>query len=175
MSVIAWLEYELAYYDFAVHRFNHYNTRTSPLCKMSFIQCINNANNNQLLIFCYFTEICILNLDQAVNQIFSIKNAPVKISGRRHMLNGNPGRYEMIYVHTHMRVWVVVTVCHCQLTAVSREPWPQGAKRLPCEVGLNTSRQESKHKVLKITYIAHCGPPVEYPQPKSRIGAKFIP
>ena len=28
MNVIAWLEYELAYYDSAVHRFNHYTTRT---------------------------------------------------------------------------------------------------------------------------------------------------
>ena len=31
VNVIAWLEYELAYYDSAVHRFNHYTTRTSPL------------------------------------------------------------------------------------------------------------------------------------------------
>ena len=30
MNVIAWLEYELAYYDSAVHRFNHYTTRTPP-------------------------------------------------------------------------------------------------------------------------------------------------
>ena len=28
MKVIARLEYELAYYDSAVHRFNHYTTRT---------------------------------------------------------------------------------------------------------------------------------------------------
>ena len=28
MNVIAWLEYELAFYDSAVHRFNHYTTRT---------------------------------------------------------------------------------------------------------------------------------------------------
>ena len=28
MNVIARLEYELAYYDSAVHRFNHYTTRT---------------------------------------------------------------------------------------------------------------------------------------------------
>ena len=27
MNVIVWLEYELAYYDSAVHRFNHYTTR----------------------------------------------------------------------------------------------------------------------------------------------------
>ena len=30
MNVIARLEYELAYYDSAVHRFNHYITRTPP-------------------------------------------------------------------------------------------------------------------------------------------------
>ena len=30
VNVIARLEYELAYYDFAVHRFNHYTTRTPP-------------------------------------------------------------------------------------------------------------------------------------------------
>ena len=30
VNVIAWLEYELAYYDSAVHRFNHYTTRTPP-------------------------------------------------------------------------------------------------------------------------------------------------
>ena len=31
MNVIAWLEYELAYYDSAIHRFNHYTTRTPPV------------------------------------------------------------------------------------------------------------------------------------------------
>ena len=31
MNVIARLENELAYYDSAVHRFNHYTTRTPPL------------------------------------------------------------------------------------------------------------------------------------------------
>ena len=31
VNVIARLEYELAYYDSAVHRFNHYTTRTPPL------------------------------------------------------------------------------------------------------------------------------------------------
>ena len=30
MNVIARLEYELAYYDSALHRFNHYTTRTPP-------------------------------------------------------------------------------------------------------------------------------------------------
>ena len=30
MNVIARLEFELAYYDSAVHRFNHYTTRTPP-------------------------------------------------------------------------------------------------------------------------------------------------
>ena len=31
VNVIARLEYELAYYDPAVHRFNHYATRTPPI------------------------------------------------------------------------------------------------------------------------------------------------
>ena len=31
MNVIARLEYKLAYYDSAVHRFNHYTTRTPPI------------------------------------------------------------------------------------------------------------------------------------------------
>ena len=30
VNVIARLEFELAYYDFAIHRFNHYTTRTPP-------------------------------------------------------------------------------------------------------------------------------------------------
>ena len=30
-NVTAWLEYELAYYDSAVHRFNHYATRTPTI------------------------------------------------------------------------------------------------------------------------------------------------
>ena len=30
VNVIAQLEYKLAYYDFAVHRCNHYTTRTLP-------------------------------------------------------------------------------------------------------------------------------------------------
>ena len=35
MNVIARLEYELAYYDSAIHRFNHYTTRTPPNNKES--------------------------------------------------------------------------------------------------------------------------------------------
>ena len=35
VNVIARLEYELAYYDSAAHRFNHYTTRTPP-CKFGF-------------------------------------------------------------------------------------------------------------------------------------------
>ena len=38
VNVIARLEYELAYYDSAVHRFNHYTTRTPPL-EDQCVQC----------------------------------------------------------------------------------------------------------------------------------------
>ena len=30
VNIIVWLEYQLAYYDSAVYRFNHYTTRTPP-------------------------------------------------------------------------------------------------------------------------------------------------
>ena len=36
MNIIARLEYELAYYDSAVHRFNHYTTRTRWTVKFAF-------------------------------------------------------------------------------------------------------------------------------------------
>ena len=35
VNVIAWLEYELSYYDSAVHRFNHYTKRT-PTSAVTF-------------------------------------------------------------------------------------------------------------------------------------------
>ena len=37
VNIIARLENELAYYDFAVHRFNHYTTRTPPVHSLSNI------------------------------------------------------------------------------------------------------------------------------------------
>ena len=37
VNVIARLEFELAYYDFTVHRFNHYSTRTPPLFKQKYL------------------------------------------------------------------------------------------------------------------------------------------
>ena len=38
MNLIARLGYELAYYDSAVHRFNHYTTRTPPLQTENWLQ-----------------------------------------------------------------------------------------------------------------------------------------
>ena len=50
MNVIARLEYELAYYDFAVHHFNHYTTRTSPaIFKWQFLYCFVNWTLNTLI------------------------------------------------------------------------------------------------------------------------------
>ena len=50
VNVIARLEYELAYYDSAVHRFNHYTTRTPPL----YVLC-----NCFVRLFCTrFYQIC---------------------------------------------------------------------------------------------------------------------
>ena len=41
VNVIARLEFELAYYDSAVHRFNHYTTRTPPLIPLIIFVLIN--------------------------------------------------------------------------------------------------------------------------------------
>ena len=45
VNVIARLEFELAYYDSAIHRFNHYTTRTPPKLFM-----LNDFNH------CYLSE-----------------------------------------------------------------------------------------------------------------------
>ena len=46
MNVIARLEYELAYYDSAVHQFNHYTKRTPPRC-----------DKESLWVFCILWEL----------------------------------------------------------------------------------------------------------------------
>ena len=47
VNVIAWLEYELAYYDSAVHRFNPYATRTPPFSDQSHYQMAVGANKSK--------------------------------------------------------------------------------------------------------------------------------
>ena len=37
MNVIAWLEYELTFYDSAVHQFNHHTMRTHPSAEMQSV------------------------------------------------------------------------------------------------------------------------------------------
>ena len=39
VTIIVWLEYELPYYDSAVHRFNHYTTRAPPKAVTRYIRC----------------------------------------------------------------------------------------------------------------------------------------
>ena len=46
VNVIARLEYELAYYDSVVHRFNHYTTRTPAKDREGLITAANNSNYN---------------------------------------------------------------------------------------------------------------------------------
>ena len=52
MNVIALLEYELAYYDSAVHRFNHYTTRTTPFNLGTKTNLT--LPSAHILSFCYF-------------------------------------------------------------------------------------------------------------------------
>ena len=44
VNVIARLEYEPAYYESAVHRFNHYTTKTTPINSWYAITLVNQAN-----------------------------------------------------------------------------------------------------------------------------------
>ena len=46
MNVIVLLEYELAYYDSTVHRFNHYTTRTPP-CMWSWLLLYTEAERHK--------------------------------------------------------------------------------------------------------------------------------
>ena len=41
VNVIAWLEFELVYYDSAVHRFNHFTTRTQIYFLYTFFNEVN--------------------------------------------------------------------------------------------------------------------------------------
>ena len=54
VNVIARLEYELAYYDSAVHRFNHYTKRKPPSwhkINQDELACRKNQSINQLKYF----------------------------------------------------------------------------------------------------------------------------
>ena len=96
---------------------------------------------------------CILTLDQAINHIFSAQAAPVKISGRSHVLSGNHRRYEMIYADAHMSFSQSQSVSASLLRSVKsavREPWLQRTKRPPGEDQLCMSHWKRRHKILKI-------------------------
>ena len=54
MNVIARLEYELAYYDSAVHRFNHYTTRTPQKSNTRLSQKFCNILVTWDLIWCFW-------------------------------------------------------------------------------------------------------------------------
>ena len=56
MIVIARLEYELAYYDSAVHRFNHYTTRTPPCLVSVRWHGILQVRENHLKLLVSFTS-----------------------------------------------------------------------------------------------------------------------
>ena len=56
VNVIARLEYELAYYDSAVHRFNYYTTGTPTFC--NFERCIINEINKHTEVRWLFMIFC---------------------------------------------------------------------------------------------------------------------
>ena len=44
----------------------------------------------------------------------------MKINGSNYVMNGNRGRYEMIYADAHVKVSIGVGVSQCQLAVVCR-------------------------------------------------------
>ena len=60
MNVIARLEYELAHYDSAVHRFNHYSTKTPPLGRADWgyiYACIQRIIHTRKCLFLFAVSI----------------------------------------------------------------------------------------------------------------------
>ena len=57
MNVIAPLEYEVAYYDSAVHRFNHYTTRTPPCYLENSIEKMKACSTQRFILFSIFVVI----------------------------------------------------------------------------------------------------------------------
>ena len=83
MNVIARLEYELAYYDYAVQRFNHYTTRT-PLKRLK--KNITTCFCFLLLIFLIFS----INLEEGV--VANVLDCEFEVSSNPnniHFLNNN--------------------------------------------------------------------------------------
>ena len=52
VNIIARLEFELAYYDSVVQRFNHYATRTPPSHTIRWTQVLLCNTNNSMLAHC---------------------------------------------------------------------------------------------------------------------------
>ena len=79
MDLIAWLEYELAYYDSVVHRFNHYTTRIRLQC--SFPRLITIAPQVPVKNYVYI-DIILKNrysffLCRRVGKYISVNNLPI--------------------------------------------------------------------------------------------------
>ena len=89
VNVIARLKYELAYYDSAVHRFNHYTTRTPP----SFV-FKGESNFEGYLITMYFYH------------YFSTSRHT-----HTHMQARSPTPPTPIYIYIYIYIYMCVCVC----------------------------------------------------------------
>ena len=118
MNVIARLEYELAYYDSAVHRFNHYTTRTPPVYFLLAIKSykINTLPHFSLLLIILFTR-----MSQKFCNILVVCQAQFDSSGcfcQSH--KGDKPHYSV-------RCWAHLILSECSLSDLSlwlgTQPW----------------------------------------------------
>ena len=91
VNVIARLEYELVYYDSAVHRFNHYTTRTPPIMLEAKI------DNTRQDIKC---ELC-CDRDETVNRIISEYNELAQKKTRHDLA----GQYDPLGIVQDIQIW----------------------------------------------------------------------
>ena len=108
MNIIAWLEYELAYYDSAVHRFNHYTTRT-PLFAL-FINAYKWCKNLTILppeVGELKSRLCSLTIvrqliSEKENSEFKLAKLCIKIELVLH-----PPRAEgLVYIHIYIYIYI---------------------------------------------------------------------
>ena len=95
VNAIARLEYELTYYDSAVHHFNHYTTRTPPTRKME--------NSKDLGIFFYLLGSTKSLFDWVIisNLVLLYKTSALVPTKSLQLISNEPAQYSNVWPFTN--------------------------------------------------------------------------
>ena len=106
------LEYELAYYDSAVHRFNQYTTRTPPIIECRYLPCSSHVTLFRCISLWLYRGI--LTLSHIVSQARPRQwNMQLPPSLEWHIWPGRRSIYNTcMNVHT-LCIWVYLLICVC--------------------------------------------------------------